>query len=115
MATEQRADRMDRDRGGFGGGRGGFGGDRGDRGFGGDRGGKGEGGARPFFGRSRRPRPPSDMRFDYKDVETLRQFITETGKIVPRRISRLSAKQQRQLTVEIKRARILAMLPFSKR
>ena len=78
-------------------------------------GGRAAKGTRPFFGRSRRPRPPADMRFDYKDPEMLRQFITETGKIVPRRISRLSAKQQRQLTVEIKRARILALLPFSKR
>lgn len=71
--------------------------------------------ARPFFGRTRRPRPPADMKFDYKDAETLKNFITETGKVVPRRISRLSAKQQRALTTAIKRARILALLPFTKR
>jgi len=71
--------------------------------------------ARPAFGRSRRPRPPADMIFDYKDGEALKAFINETGKIVPRRISRLSAKQQRQLTNAIKRARILALLPFARR
>ena len=50
--------------------------------------------------------------FDYKDPEFLRRYITEGGKIMPRRISRLSAKQQRQLAREIKRARTLALLPY---
>ena len=51
--------------------------------------------------------------FDYKEPEFLRRYITEGGKIMPRRISRLSAKQQRQLAREIKRARTLALLPYS--
>lgn len=50
---------------------------------------------------------------DYKDVETLRKFITEGGKILPRRITGVSAKHQRKLTVAIKRARMVALLPFT--
>ena len=50
---------------------------------------------------------------DYKDVRTLQSFITEGGKIVPSRTSGNCAKHQRQLAVAIKRARILAFLPFS--
>ncbi|MBV9386991.1 MAG: 30S ribosomal protein S18 [Chroococcidiopsidaceae cyanobacterium CP_BM_ER_R8_30] len=53
-----------------------------------------------------------DEPIDYKDVDLLRKFITERGKILPRRISGLTAKQQRDLTAAIKRARILALLPF---
>jgi small subunit ribosomal protein S18 len=49
---------------------------------------------------------------DYKDVDLLRKFITERGKILPRRITGLTAKQQRDLTQAIKRARLLALLPF---
>ena len=49
---------------------------------------------------------------DYKDLETLREFISETGKIVPRRITGTKAKYQRQLSTAIKRARFLALLPF---
>lgn len=49
---------------------------------------------------------------DYKDPQTLKHFITERGKIVPRRISKLSAKHQRLVTREIKRARMLGLLPF---
>ncbi|NEQ66370.1 MAG: 30S ribosomal protein S18 [Symploca sp. SIO1B1] len=49
---------------------------------------------------------------DYKDVELLRKFITERGKILPRRITGLTSQQQRDLTKAIKRARILALLPF---
>jgi small subunit ribosomal protein S18 len=49
---------------------------------------------------------------DYKDVETLRRFINERGKIVPRRLSGVTAPNQRKLSVAIKRARHLAMLPF---
>lgn len=52
---------------------------------------------------------------DYKDVDLLRKFITERGKILPRRITGLTAKQQRRLTVAVKRARILALLPFINR
>jgi small subunit ribosomal protein S18 len=50
---------------------------------------------------------------DYKEVGRLRKFITERGKILPRRISGNCAKHQRQLTVAIKRARNVAMLPFT--
>ena len=50
---------------------------------------------------------------DYKDVDLLRQFISERSKILPRRFTRLSAKQQREITRAIKRARNMALLPFS--
>ena len=50
---------------------------------------------------------------DYKDVNTLKNYITETGKIVPSRITGTSAKYQRQLARAIKRARFLALLPYS--
>ena len=49
---------------------------------------------------------------DYKDIELLRKFITERGKILPRRITGLTAQQQRDLTVAVKRARAIALLPF---
>ncbi len=49
---------------------------------------------------------------DYKDVELLKKFITETGKIVPSRITGTKAKYQRQLATAIKRARFLSLLPF---
>ena len=50
---------------------------------------------------------------DYKDVELLKDFITETGKIIPARLTGTKAKYQRQLTESIKRARFLALLPFT--
>ncbi len=50
---------------------------------------------------------------DYKDLHILEQYITETGKIVPSRISGTKAKYQRQLATAIKRARYLALLPYS--
>ena len=50
---------------------------------------------------------------DYKDVAKLRRFVTERGKILPRRISGNCAKHQRQVTVAIKRARKIALLPFT--
>lgn len=49
---------------------------------------------------------------DYKDIDLLKKFITESGKIVPSRITGTSAKYQRQLTRAIKLARVLALLPF---
>jgi small subunit ribosomal protein S18 len=49
---------------------------------------------------------------DWKDVDLLRQFVPERGKIMPRRISGISAKDQRRLAKAIKRARSMAMLPF---
>lgn len=50
---------------------------------------------------------------DYKDIATLKSYITESGKIVPSRITGTSAKYQRQLARAIKRARYLALLPYS--
>lgn len=50
---------------------------------------------------------------DYKDVNKIRRYVTERGKIIPRRISGNCAKHQRQLTVAIKRARNIALLPFT--
>jgi small subunit ribosomal protein S18 len=49
---------------------------------------------------------------DYKDVETLKQFITERGKIIPRRITGVSSHYQKLLTKAVKRARHMALLPF---
>jgi len=49
---------------------------------------------------------------DYKDIDTLVQFITERGKIIPRRITGVSAYHQRELAKAIKRARHMALLPF---
>ena len=50
---------------------------------------------------------------DYKDLNTLKAYVTETGKIVPSRITGTKAKYQRQLAVAIKRARYLALLPYT--
>ncbi|AIM24320.1 30S ribosomal protein S18 [Melissococcus plutonius] len=49
---------------------------------------------------------------DYKDIELLKRFISERGKILPRRVTGTSAKNQRKLTIAIKRARIMGLLPF---
>jgi small subunit ribosomal protein S18 len=49
---------------------------------------------------------------DYKDLATLKAYVTETGKIVPSRISGTKAKYQRQLSTAIKRARFLALIPY---
>ena len=98
----------------FGGERSG-GGDRGDRGGreGGRDGGAG-GGRRPFF-RRKKTCPFSGAnapKIDYKDVKLLQRFISERGKIVPSRITAVSAKKQRELAKAIKRARYLALLPY---
>ena len=70
--------------------------------------------------RSRRPRKKvcsfcvdKVEHIDYKDAGKLRRFITERGKILPRRISGNCAKHQRQVTLAIKRARTIALLPFT--
>jgi small subunit ribosomal protein S18 len=52
-------------------------------------------------------------RIDYKDISRLRRYITERGKILPRRITGNCARHQRQLTIAIKRARNIALLPFT--
>ena len=67
--------------------------------------------ANSIFKKQLSPIKPGDP-IDYKDVDLLRKFITERGKILPRRITGLTAQQQRALTSAIKRARILALLPF---
>jgi small subunit ribosomal protein S18 len=50
---------------------------------------------------------------DYKDLDVLKNYITETGKIVPSRVTGTNAKYQRQLAVAIKRARYLSLLPYT--
>lgn len=52
---------------------------------------------------------------DYKDIATLKNYVTETGKIVPSRITGTKARYQRQLAIAIKRARYLALLPYCDR
>lgn len=64
-----------------------------------------------FYRKRLSPIKPTDP-IDYKDVDLLRKYITERGKILPRRITGLTAKQQRQLTKSIKQARVIALLPF---
>ncbi len=70
---------------------------------------------RPFFRRKKTsPFAHKDApRIDYKDVRLLQRFVSETGKIIPRRITAVTAKEQRALARAIKRARILALLPFT--
>jgi small subunit ribosomal protein S18 len=105
--------------GGYGGGGGRGGGDRDDRGgFGGrggdDRGGD-EGGGRRGFGRRKVCRFCADkaLKVDYKDQGQLKYFLTERGKIIPRRISGNCAKHQREVATAVKRARMLAILPYT--
>lgn len=69
---------------------------------------------RPFF-RRRKICPFSGEnapKIDYKDVKLLQRFISERGKIVPSRITAVSAKKQRELATAIKRARYLGLLPY---
>jgi small subunit ribosomal protein S18 len=68
--------------------------------------------------RAGKKRPPAftleiGFIFDHKDPQQLRYFLTDRGKITPRRISGLTAKQQRALTAAIKRARNLGLLPYT--
>ena len=67
------------------------------------------------FGRKRYCRFTAEgiKEIDYKDLDLLRQYVTETGKIVPSRITGTSAKYQRQLATAVKRARYLALLPYT--
>ncbi len=70
---------------------------------------------RPFF-RRRKTCPFSGAeapRIDYKDVRLLQRYVSERGKIVPSRITAVSAKKQRMLARAIKRARYLALLPYA--
>lgn len=54
-----------------------------------------------------------NISIDYKDVDRLKKFVSEKGKILPRRVTGLCAKHQREATVAIKRARSIALLPFT--
>lgn len=101
--SAERNDRGDRSYGGRGD-------DRGD-GRGSYRGGKGK----TFFRRKVCKFCTQKVVADYKNPDGLRRFVTERGKILPRRITGTCAKHQRSLAREIKRARSLAMLPFAKR
>jgi small subunit ribosomal protein S18 len=81
---------------------------------GGRSGGGGGGGRRPFFRRRKSCPFSSDNapKIDYKDVRLLSRFVSERGKIVPSRITAVSAKKQRLLAQAIKRARFLGLLPY---
>ena len=71
-------------------------------------------GRRPFF-RRRKTCPFSGTNapiIDYKDIKLLQRFVSERGKIVPSRITAVSAKRQRELARAIKRARYLSLLPY---
>jgi small subunit ribosomal protein S18 len=97
--------------GGYGGGgRGGGRDDRGDRGEGGD-----DAGGRRGFGRRKVCRFCADKaaKVDYKDQGQMKYFLTERGKIIPRRISGNCAKHQRDVATAIKRGRMLAILPYT--
>ena len=97
MSDRNMSDRDDDRRGGPGGGAGAAGGAR-----------------RPFY-RRRKSCPfsgPNAPKIDYKDVRLLSRFLSERGKIVPSRITAVSAKKQRELATAIKRARFLALLPY---
>ena len=96
--------------GGRGGDReGGRGGDR-EGGRGGDR----DGARRPFFRRKKTDRfsGANAPKIDYKDAKLLQRYVSERGKIVPSRITAVSAKKQRELAQAIKRARFLGLLPY---
>lgn len=90
-------------------------GDREERGGRGGRGGRDDGDDKGGGSWRRRERPAIDLIMDYKDIETLKPFVSEGGRIVPSRVNRLNRKQQRVLQGEIKRARQLALLPISDR
>lgn len=53
------------------------------------------------------------VEIDYKDIDTLKQYITENGKIVPSRVTGTHSRYQRQLSTAVKRARFLALLPYT--
>ena len=100
--------------GNFGGGGGGRGGARPGAGGPGGRGAKQEG-KRYFFRRRKVCRfcADKDSRIDYKDARGLGNYLTERGKIIPSRITGTCSRHQRQLTTAIKRARTVALLPYT--
>ena|SRR5687767_8559410 len=81
----------------------------------GGRGERGERGGKRGFSRKKICRFCADKNvlIDYKDPQTLKYFITDRGKIVPRRISGNCAKHQRKVSLAIKRARMIALMPFT--
>jgi len=101
--------------GGFRGSGGGRQGGRGGAGAQGGRGGNKEQGKRYFFRRRKVCKFCSDKidYIDYKDVKTLSGFVPERGKVLPRRMFGTCAAHQRKLTLAIKRARNIALLPFA--
>ena len=66
------------------------------------------------------PRPRSrhpvftdpEYRVDYKDIDLLRQFVSDRGKLIPRRLTGLTAKRQREVALAIRRARMIALMPY---
>ena len=105
---------MERDSGGYRSG----GGERGERGGRDERGERGDRGKRRGGGGGRRKRvcrfcADKGLRIDYKDPYSLRYFITDRGRIVPRRISGTCAKHQRRVSQALKRARNVALMPFT--
>ncbi|MGL5509153.1 MAG: 30S ribosomal protein S18 [Microcoleaceae cyanobacterium] len=64
-----------------------------------------------FFKRKTSPINPGTP-IDYKDIDLLKKYVTERGKILPRRITGLTSKQQNDVTKSIKRARLLALMPY---
>ena len=77
-----------------------------------ERGGRGGKGGKVFFKKKICKFCAQKMKIDYKEADTLRRFITERGKILPRRITGTCAKHQRALALAIKQARSIALLPF---
>ena len=87
---------------------------RSDRSGGHDRGGPGGGGKRRYIRKKFcRFCAEKELQLDYKNVYLIKEFISGRGKIVPRRISGTCAKHQRKLTVEIKKARVVALVSFT--
>lgn len=90
--------------------------ERRERGERGERGEKGEREFRPFYRRKICKFCVEKIPLiDYKDIQTLRGFVTDRGKIIPRRISGTCARHQRELTTSVKRARNIAFLPFTEK
>ena len=77
-----------------------------------DRSGRGGKGGKVFFKKKICKFCTQKMKIDYKEADTLRRFITERGKILPRRITGTCAKHQRALALAIKQARSIALLPY---
>ena len=74
------------------------------------------GGERRHFFKRKKSCPfsgPGAQTIDYKDTKLLQKYVSERGRIIPRRITSVSAKRQRELATAIKRARFLALLPYT--